>query len=149
MPQNLVATAQAVIDAPVERVWNALTDPAIIKRFMFGSDVKTDWKPGSPITWSGEWEGKAYQDKGKVLEFKPNERLRVTHYSPLTGKPDVPESYHTVTYDLHGHEDHTHVRITQDNNADAKSVAHSEKMWIKMLSELSKVVAAPHSHAAE
>ena len=52
-----------IINAPAAQVWKALTDPAIIKQYFFGTNVETDWKKGSPITWTGEWEGKTYQDK--------------------------------------------------------------------------------------
>ena len=38
---------------------------------MFGTEVHTDWSIGGPIRWRGEWEGKAYEDKGQVLEFEP------------------------------------------------------------------------------
>jgi hypothetical protein len=43
---------------------------------MFGSEVTTDWKPGSPITWKGEFEGRAYEDKGEVIAVEPGRRLR-------------------------------------------------------------------------
>jgi hypothetical protein len=32
-----------------------------------GYKVTSDWKPGSRITWKGEWEGKPYEDKGVVV----------------------------------------------------------------------------------
>ena len=59
-----VATAQTEIDASPDKVWDALTDPDQIKQYMFGSQVETDWRPGSPIVWKGEYEGKQYEDKG-------------------------------------------------------------------------------------
>ena len=62
-----VATAQCEIDAPPEKVWRALTDPGLIKKYMFGSEVNTDWQPGSPITWKGEFEGRPYVDKGEIV----------------------------------------------------------------------------------
>ena len=46
--------------ATPERVWRALTDPAQIKDWMVGTDVETDWRVGSPISWRGELDGKAY-----------------------------------------------------------------------------------------
>ena len=59
---NLVATAITVIGAPRARVWDALVDPAAIKAYMFGTTVTSDFRPGSAITWKGEWQGKAYED---------------------------------------------------------------------------------------
>jgi uncharacterized protein YndB with AHSA1/START domain len=52
-----VATATVDIDATPQRVWSALTDPDEIEKYMFGSRVDTDWKPGSPIVWRGELYG--------------------------------------------------------------------------------------------
>ncbi len=61
--------------------------------------VETTWEVGAPITWSGEYEGKAYEDHGTVLAGDVRAQvLSTTHFSPLTGKEDVPENYHTVTY---------------------------------------------------
>ena len=59
---GIIATAQTEIAASPARVWSALTDPAQIKRYMFGSEVETDWKPGGTIVWKGEYQGRAYQD---------------------------------------------------------------------------------------
>src|SRR4030081_526895 len=100
---NLVATAQIDIAATTSQVWNALTDPAQIKRYLFGTEVESDWQPGSPIIWRGEYQGKAFQDKGEILENEPYHRLTLTHFSPLSGLPDQPENYHTVTYELVDH----------------------------------------------
>ena len=79
---DFVATAETEIEAPPKRVWTALTDPDEIEKYMFGSHVVTDWKPGSPIVWKGEYEGKTYEDKGKILEFEPERRLRVHALQP-------------------------------------------------------------------
>ena len=91
-----VAVAEADIDAPRSKVWRALMDPEQIRKYMFGSRVETDWEPGSRITWTGEYEGKWYEDKGEILEVVPNRRLKVTHFSPLSGEEDAPENYHTL-----------------------------------------------------
>src|SRR5665213_1852826 len=80
------------IDASPKKVWTALTDPKLIKGYMMGATVETDWKVGHPITWNGEVKGKAYKDKGEVKAFEPEKRLSMTHWSPLSKLPDAAAS---------------------------------------------------------
>jgi uncharacterized protein YndB with AHSA1/START domain len=131
-----IATAETDVRAPASRVWEALTDPDAIERYMFGARVETDWQPGSPITWKGEWEGKAFEDKGEILEVLPEQRLKMTHFSPLSGEDDAPENYHTVTYELESRNGTTHVSLSQDNNSSPEAAEHSRENWEKMLSGL-------------
>lgn len=133
---GLVATAEIEIAAPPDAVWQALTDPACIKQYFLGATVETDWRSGSPITWSGEYNGRPYQDKGTVLEARPQTRLVVTHFSPMSGQPDVPENYHTVTYQLAERAGQTHLSLSQDNNASPEEVEHSRSTWESMLEAL-------------
>jgi uncharacterized protein YndB with AHSA1/START domain len=137
---DFVATAETDVDAPPAKVWSALTDPAQIKKFMFGSQVETDWQVGSPIVWKGEYEGKAYEDKGEIVEVVTNKRLKVTHFSPLSGQPDVPENYHNLTYELDDRDGKTHLSLSQDRNASAEEAQHSQKMWRQMLDGVKEVV---------
>lgn len=134
-----VATAQCEIDAPPEKVWRALTDPQLIKKYMFGSEVRTDWKPGSPITWQGEFEGRKYMDKGEIIAVEPARRLEITHFSPLTGQEDRPENYHRVSYELQQTDGGTSLRLTQDNSSSAEEAEHSAATWQMMLDGLKKV----------
>jgi uncharacterized protein YndB with AHSA1/START domain len=127
------AKATTTINAPVSKVWQALVNPELIKQYLFNTDVISDWKVGSPIVYKGEWEGKPFEDKGEILEIAPERLLRSTHWSPLSGVPDIPENYHTVTYTLADKGDSTEVTITQDNNATEEEKAHSEKNWRTVL----------------
>lgn len=140
MQPNFIARASTTIDAPAARVWDALTKPELIKQYLFGSDVVTDWKVGSPIYYRGEWQGRAYEDKGTVLEVQKNRRLVSTHWSPLSGVPDVPENYHTVAYELSERDGRTDLTIIQDNNASEEERQHSEQNWQTVLAGLKKVV---------
>jgi uncharacterized protein YndB with AHSA1/START domain len=133
---NYLASAETDIAAAPERVWDVLTDPEQLKELWFGAEVKTDWQQGSPITWSGEWEGKPYQDKGEILEVDPGRLLKLTHYSPLTGQPDVPENYHTLIYTLDGDGTATHLKLTQDNNASEEEAKHSQEMWEMLVAKV-------------
>ena len=135
-----VANATIEIDAPPEEVWTALTDPEQIEKYMFGSQVVTDWQPGSPIAWKGEYEGKKYEDKGEIVEVEQPRRLKLTHFSPLSGEDDRPENYHTVLYELEKQGEKTHVSLSQDNNASEEAAEHSKANWEKMLTGLKEVV---------
>jgi uncharacterized protein YndB with AHSA1/START domain len=133
MNNKYVAKATTTINAPVSKVWQALVNPEIIKQYLFNTDVISDWKVGSPIIYRGEWEGKPFEDKGEILEMEPEKLLKSTHWSPLSGVPDSPENYHTVTYTLSDQGESTEVTITQDNNASEEEKAHSEKNWQTVL----------------
>ncbi len=137
--ENITAKATTTIDTPVANVWRALVTPETIKRYMFGATVVTDWKEGSPILWKGEWKGKPYEDKGEIVRVEPGRTLRYTHWSPLSGLPDVPENRHTVTIELEGQGAHTRVSLSQDGNRTDEERAHSEENWKSMLDGLKKV----------
>jgi uncharacterized protein YndB with AHSA1/START domain len=136
-----VATAEGEIDASPDEVWVALTDPAAIREYMFGAEVHTDWRPGSPITWQGEFEGRSFEDKGEIVAVEPGRLLEVTHFSPLSGQEDKPENYHRVRYELERVDGgRTRVRLTQDNSGSAEEAEHSSATWQAMLDGLKKVV---------
>ena len=138
--KGLIANAQTLIDASADKVWDAFTNPETIKKYMFGTTVSSDWKNGSDITWKGEWKGKAYEDKGEIIQIKPKTYLQYTHFSPLTGVPDVPENYHTVTVKLTPKNGSTIVLLSQDNNKTDDARQHSEDNWTMMLTELKKLL---------
>lgn len=135
-----VATAETDIAAPRQSVWNALTDPAQVKQYMFGTELDTDWEPGSPISWKGEWEGKAYEDKGEVLEVDRGSRLVVTHFSPLSGQEDKPENYHRLTYELSDRDGGTHLSLSQDGNGSEDEAEHATKNWETMLGGIKELL---------
>jgi len=95
---------------------------------------------GSPIVWKGEWQGKKYQDRGTTLKLKPEHVISYSHFSPLSGLPDVPENYHTVTIELSQDKRRTLLTLMQDNNSDEEARKHSEQTWRMMLASLKKTV---------
>jgi uncharacterized protein YndB with AHSA1/START domain len=136
----LIAQAEVVIQATPEKVWQALTDPELIERYLFGTHVETDWVPGSPIIYRGVWQGQAYEDKGVILEVEPGRRLVSTFWSALSGVPDEPAYYKTVTYELDRVRDATLVSVTQDNNASPEEVEHSSQNWGSVLEGMKNLI---------
>lgn len=140
MSKGLTSTASVTIRRPATAVWDALTNPATIKQYMFGTDAVSEWKEGSPIVWKGEYEGRTYEDKGVILKLQPERVLRYSHYSPLSGQPDVPENYHTITVELSEHGISTDVRLSQDNNPTEEARDHTAQFWQGMLETLKKLL---------
>ena len=140
MQHKLVATSSTTINASPKRTWDALVTPDAIKQYMFGTTVVSDWKEGAAILWKGEWQGRRYEDKGVILRFDPERQLRFTHFSPLSGLPEKPENYHTVTIDLAPDGARTHVSLAQDNNRTEEERQHSEMNWHTVLAGLKNYV---------
>ena len=140
MDKKRIAEATTTINAPASRVWEALTNPKLIKQYLFGADVISDWKEGSPILYNGIYEGKAYEDKGSVLKVEPEKLLLITHWSPLSGSPDTPENYHKVSYELSVEDGSTRLTITQDNNSSEEEQEQNAKFWTMVLDGMKKVL---------
>ena len=140
MNETFVARATITVNAPTSAVWDALTKPDLIKQYLFGTEVTTDWQAGSPITYKGTWEGKTYEDKGRILQMVPRSLLVSTFWSSLSGLPDLPENYKTIRYELSAEGCGTRLTITQDNNDSQEAADHSEQNWTMVLEGLRKLL---------
>lgn len=138
--KNFIATASITINVGADAAWRALTDPAMIKQYLFGTEAISDWQEGSSLTYRGEWEGKSYEDKGTIVEVVPQKRLTTTYWSSLSGKVDTPENYSTVVYELDETDGRTTLTITQDNNPTQESADHSQNNWQNVLRTMKKLL---------
>ena len=118
MSVNLIAKASVTINAPSRKVWEALVNPEAIKQYMFGTTVVSYWREGGSIVWN------------RILQY--------SHFSPLSGVPDTPENYHTVTIELSGAQNQTLLSLAQDHNSTEEERDHSAKNWEMMLTALKK-----------
>jgi len=140
MKTKLIGTSSILIDASATQVWAALTQPALIKQYFYGTDAISDWKVGSPLIFKGEWQGKPYEDKGIILESETNKLFRYKYWSSISGTEDKPENYANITYELSEHNGKTTLTITQDNIANESSKAHSQQNWQNVLNQLKNLL---------
>ena len=140
MDRTFIAKAETTIRTSKAKVWDALVTPETIKQYMFGTNVVSGWREGGPIVWKGEWQGKAYEDKGVILRIEAQRMLQYSHFSPLSGLADVPENYHRVTIELSDEGAHTRIALAQDNNTTEKARRDSETNWAMMLASLKKLL---------
>lgn len=139
MQTNHQSKYQTIIKAPIDKVWEALTNPKIVKQYFFGTNQETDWNVGSKISWTGEYEGTPYVDKGVVLEYLPNEKLSYSYLSSWIVLEDRPENYLLVTYEVTQTENGTELTITQ-SNYDEEKAKHSTENWGVIIDGLKKLI---------
>lgn len=115
------------INAALVDVWDALVNPAQTKKYMFGCETVSDWKPGSELLWKGEYEGKEMVFvKGTILEIDPPRLLVYTTIDPNSSIDDVSENYLSVTYALSEENGQTILTVTQ---GDYSKVTEGERRY--------------------
>ena len=143
MNHALVVSESVNIQSPVQQVWKGLTDPAIIKEYLFGTDTITDWKPGSAVTFQGTYEGSVYRDKGIVQENIPGKKLSYTYWSGFSGTEDKPENYSLVTYLLEAKSSsETRFTWTQKGFANEEGFKHSMTGMADFLQKIKTTIEA-------
>lgn len=140
MSTDLVARTEVLINTSPEKVWEGLTKPEIVKEYMFGTELRSDFQVGSPITYVGEWEGKTYEDKGVILKSEPSKLLSHTYWSSVGSTPDLPENYYTITYTLTPVENGTKLLIEQSGSKDEEAKSNSEGNWNMVLKTLKDIL---------
>ena len=113
MPTNI---STLIIKASIEKIWDTLTKPELVKQWQYGSDVITDWKPGSAIRFRTEWEDKVFEQWGKVMEIIPQRLIKYSLFAPGPNLEDKPENYFIMSYVLTKEEGHIKLEIIQEDN---------------------------------
>ena len=104
------------VKAPIEKVWDALTIPELVKQWQYGSDLTTDWIEGTDIRFTSTWEGKTFEQWGKIIEVSPYEILSYSLFAPGPNLEDKPENYFIMKYVLTENEEDTTLQIIQEDN---------------------------------
>ncbi|KUJ61152.1 ATPase [Flavobacteriaceae bacterium CRH] len=105
-----------VLNAPIEKIWNALTNPELVKQWQYGSDLLTDWKVGSEIRFRNEWEGQIFEQWGTVLEVILNQKIKYSLFFPRPELEDKPENYFIMNYVLSEENQKIKLEIIQEDN---------------------------------
>ncbi|HTM67188.1 MAG TPA: SRPBCC family protein [Flavipsychrobacter sp.] len=114
MPANI---STITLNATKGKVWDALTNPELVKLWQYGSELVTDWKEGGDIRFRTEWEGTVFEQWGKVLEVREMELLRYSLFAPRPGLEDKPENYFIMSYVLSSEGNgQTKLQIIQEDN---------------------------------
>jgi uncharacterized protein YndB with AHSA1/START domain len=128
------------INASISMTWDALTNPDLIKQYFLGTNLITTWEIGSPIIFSGEWEGKPYEDKGVILDYQFEKLLKYNYWSNFSGTEDIPENYADISYQLSDNKGVTILVITQTGFKNLEAVEHSRTNWISIMNEIKEMI---------
>ncbi|MFL5740181.1 MAG: SRPBCC family protein [Flavisolibacter sp.] len=140
MDKRFTAKVSVLIQAPSSAIWEALTSPDMISKYLHGTKVESKWKEGSTLIFRGEWKGKSYVDKGIIKKMEKGKLFRYTWFSSFSGLPDLPENYSMVSYELSPKQNSTRLTVTQDNIPSEESKQGSEKNWSAVLQTLKNLV---------
>jgi uncharacterized protein YndB with AHSA1/START domain len=140
MGEELKLEHSVTIDAPIGKVWEALTTPAQIKRWFLGVDTETDWSVGGPIVHRGEYQGRPYEDKGEILEIEPPRLLVHSHWSPVSDLPDDPRNYQRVSWELSERHNATVLTVKEANLPSEDARETSDKSWGMVLGNLKRLL---------
>jgi uncharacterized protein YndB with AHSA1/START domain len=136
MDKQLVVSKGVVIGRPRETVWQVLTQPSFVRRYLYGAELSTDWTVGSSVLFRGEFDGQSWQDKGVVLACEPPSELRYSYWSGLCGLADRAENYATVSYNLEETASGTLLSVRQQGYANEESRTNSDRGWDSVLAQI-------------
>jgi uncharacterized protein YndB with AHSA1/START domain len=141
MTNNLIAKVSVIINAPVSKVWEALTDPGQVKQYLSSDEQNVrDWKKGSPIAYTGIWEGRTEEDKGMIVGIVPEKILHTAYFNFLSGQEDKPENYANVIYEVSPENGRTLMTITQDHIDNKGDLQHMEQAWGTVLAGMKNCI---------
>jgi uncharacterized protein YndB with AHSA1/START domain len=95
-----------------ERLWQAITDPDIRRKYNFGAGVTSDWTPGARLEM-GHSGGTGLLGEGEVLEVDPPRKL-VHTMTALWGDDVKSEGPSRVTWEIEQVADSCRLVVTHD-----------------------------------
>jgi uncharacterized protein YndB with AHSA1/START domain len=128
-----LATKTIEIEAPTFKVWAALTQPELMKKWMADAETEinilTDWIVGDPIIMRGKLHRMKFENKGRVLQFEREKILQYSHLSSLSRLPDEPNSYSILEFRLTPIDHGTSLTLTLSNFPTEAILKHLVFYW--------------------
>ncbi len=140
MSANFSLEISVTMASPLSKVWDALTNPDVIREYFFGTEAESTWQVGSPVIFAGVWEGNAYEDKGVILKNNFEKELQYSYWSSMSGTEDKPENYATITYSLKADKANVILTIKQEGFKTEEQKNHSIENWKMVLENIKTIV---------
>ena len=132
------------LQADAQTVWNALTDPALTRKYFFDCEAISDWEVGSELLFRMEVDGQEVVPvRGVILAVERERFLR--HTCVAAGREDDPAAETTVTYTLTPRGNVTELSVSQGEFEDDGAFEQHASNWDHVLSGLKTLVESPSS----
>lgn len=102
------------INAPAEKIWDALTQSEYTRQYFWGSNVESDWKPGSKIRNFSD-DGTTFGE-GEVLKAEPGKILSQT--SRMLGPDGTTSGESKITFEIEQHGDVCKLIVTHEHSSE-------------------------------
>lgn len=140
MSKELIIKKSVTLNAPIDKVWDVLTNPELTPKYMYGCALVSNWNVGDKINW--ELNGKVVVT-GEIIKIVPGKHLHFTTFDPSMGLGDTSPNYIHVTYTLSANGSETVLEITQGDYQGAENAVQryedSVKGWDLVINDLKKV----------
>jgi uncharacterized protein YndB with AHSA1/START domain len=139
---DTIANKTIEINAAPSKVWDALTNPELMKRWMSETEIKitTDWKVGNPFIIHGNLHGINFENNGTVLQFEREKVLKYSHLNSLSRLPDEPRNYSMIEFTLAPRENQTSLTVTLSNFPTESIYKHLVFYWNVTLEILKRLM---------
>jgi uncharacterized protein YndB with AHSA1/START domain len=126
------------IRTSANELWNALTNPEVMKRYWFGFHQESDWKAGS--AWKLMHPDGRVADAGEVVEIDPPKRLVLKWRNEF--KPELKaEGYSQCVFEIEPTGEAVKLTVTHSIERDkAKFIEAVSGGWPRILSNLKSLL---------
>ncbi|MDO3411614.1 SRPBCC family protein [Saccharibacillus sp. CPCC 101409] len=127
------------VDAPAEKVWEALVTPEGTKACFFGTELRSSLEPGAPFEYVGPGNDgdETVHVHGEIIAAEPNRKLSYTEQAgPSYIKDEAPKPTR-VTFTLEPAGSCTKLTLVNDRlGENHPSQEQTKSAWPMMLSSL-------------
>ncbi len=134
--ERFEAVVERTFPVSAAKLWDAFATSEGFANSYAGVTVESEWKVGSPIVWSGEWEGKKFRDEGMIQVYDRPKLFVYTYWTSFWGPEPDPDSIQVLKNEFLPVEGGTKLVITQTNIPTAEARDHSAANWKELLDKL-------------
>ena len=129
------------IRATPEQIWEALTAPEFLKKYWFGVEQESEWKPGS--SWTMRMPGIGVTDSGEILEVEPPHKMVIKWRNEF--KPELKAAGYTrCTYTIEAQGEVTRLTVTHEAPEPSPMIGAVSMGWPMILSSLKSLLETGH-----